>query len=424
MNTFTVGKGKYEGATNAAIQRAVDDAAAAGGGTVIVPPAVYTMNDALHLRSGVRIIGEKGAVLRKAASQESKIPDFLGYGHYEVTVVDPEKFPVGTGIHILDDQSGGFYTTVATVMAREGELLYINRMLNHDYHVKRNARVVSVFPVIEGENAHRASVEGFTLDGNAAEQSMTLNGCRGGAVFLIQCHGVKISNIEAANYRGDSISFQQCTDISVENCHVHHNAGHGLHPGSGSVRYVMQGNRVYDNSGCGLFYCLRTTHSICRKNTLENNGQSGISVGERDTNHLIVENVIRGNAAEGILFRQPDRRSGDQVIIINNVIGPDSAKSARPEIDIPAGLRQIVVRRNQITPAEKCAAIQVAKGCEAIAFQENTVAGRPQQAGDIAGETALVQTAGDVELPPVGPSALPLDGARHLNLGQLRKWEA
>ena len=116
MKTITVGEGKYQGATNVAIQRAVDDVAAAGGGAVVIPRGTYLMHDALHLRSGVRIIGAEGTILKKVPSAQSNIPDYLGYGHYEVTVEEPEKFPVGTGVHILDDNAGGFYTTVATVV--------------------------------------------------------------------------------------------------------------------------------------------------------------------------------------------------------------------------------------------------------------------------------------------------------------------
>ena len=127
MKTVTVGEGKYRGTTHTVLQRAVDEVAAAGGGTVVVAPGVYEMRDALHLRSGVRVVGRPGTVLRKAPSAESPVPAFLGYGHYEIIVAEPDKFPVGTGVHILDSGSGGFYTTVATVIGREGDRLFINR---------------------------------------------------------------------------------------------------------------------------------------------------------------------------------------------------------------------------------------------------------------------------------------------------------
>jgi hypothetical protein len=422
MRTITVTEGKYGGATGAAIQQAVDDAAAAGGGAVIVPPGIYSMRDALHLRSRVRIVGRDGAVLKKTPSVESRIPDFLGYGHYEVTVEEPDKFPVGTGIHILDDNAGGFYTTVATVIGREGDRLYINRMLNHDYHVARRARVISVYPIIDGDGVEQAAVEGLAIDGNAAEETFMLNGCRGGGVFLIRCGRVALRNLDVRNYRGDGISFQQCTDILVDRCRVHHNVGHGLHPGSGSVRYVMQDCLAHDNGNCGVFYCLRTTHSICRRNEFRNNGQAGISIGERDTDHLIEANTVAGNGEEGVLLRPPTRTGGDRVLVIGNRIGPNGARQRRAEISIPAGLSDVHILENTFA-AGASAVISLAQGSRRISFAGNKIGEREAGPGDIAGAAREVLLERPKDLPAVGPAALALEGARHLNVPRLPPWD-
>jgi len=40
----------------------------------------------------------------------------------------------------------------------------------------------------------------------------------------------------------------------VENCHSHGHAGLGLHPGSGSQRSVIRGNRLSRDS-IGIFFC-------------------------------------------------------------------------------------------------------------------------------------------------------------------------
>src|SRR5438128_158095 len=104
-----------DGLTNHTIQRMIDDRAARDGGTVEIPAGVYAMHDALHLRSGVRVVGERGTILRKVPSVSSPLVDYLGYGHREFTVAEPEKFRAGMGVHILDNNSGGFYTTVATI---------------------------------------------------------------------------------------------------------------------------------------------------------------------------------------------------------------------------------------------------------------------------------------------------------------------
>jgi len=420
--TVTVGKGKRRGATHVVLQRAVDELAAAGGGTVVIAPGVYEMGDALHLRSGVRVVGRTGAVLRKAPSAESRIPAYLGYGHYEIIVAEPDKFPVGTGVHVLDSGAGGFYTTVATVVGRDGDRLLISRMLNHDYHARKNARAVSVFPVIEGEGVHDAAVEGLTVDGRAEQQSMFLNGCRGGGVFLIGCRRVAVRRVEVKAYRGDAVSFQQCADILVDGCHIHHNAGTGLHPGSGSVRYLMQDNRVHDNGGCGVFYCLRTTHSICRRNELRANARQGISIGERDSDHWIEGNEIAGNAEEGVLWRGFTYRGGDRVVLTKNEIGPNGAKGKRSQVVLAGGLRDVCVLDNNVTPG-RAGAVRVAAGARGVSIAGNRIAGRAQRRSDVTGAVGEVSLKRPKRLPEVGPAALPLDGARHLAIERLDAWD-
>jgi len=422
MKTVTAGEGRYQGTTNAAIQQAVEDAAAAGGGTVVVAPGVYLMHDALHLKSRVRVVGRPGAILRKVPSVQSRIPDGLGYGHYEVTVEEPDKFPIGTGVHVLDDGAGGFYTTVATVIGRDGNRLYLNRMLNHDIGANRNGRVVSVYPIVEAEAVEDAAVEDLLIDGNCQQETFMLNGCRGSGVFIIRSARVAVRSVEVRNYRGDAISFQQCTDILVERCHVHHNIGHGLHPGSGTVRYIMLDCRANDNGNCGCFYCLRTTHSICRRSEFRDNAGPGISIGERDTDHLISENTIAGNGQEGIVFRAPLRQSGDRVIVIGNRIGPNGVKDNRPQIAIPNGLREVHILDNTFMPGAG-PALSVAQGCQRISFAGNNVGGREAAETDIAGAVQEVLRERPKDLPLVGPAALPLDGARHLAIPRLPPWD-
>jgi len=420
--TVTVGEGAYAGTTNAAIQKAIDDVAAAGGGTVIVPAGTYMMHDALHLRSKVRVTGREGAVLKKVPSVSSPIVDFLGYGHYEITVADPDKFRVGMGVHVLDDNAGGFYTTVATITGRKDDALFIDRMLNHDYLPRARARAVTAYPLVEGTDVRDAAVEGLVLDGNYPAETFRLNGCRGGGVFLIGCRGVRVEGVEVRNYHGDAVSFQQCVDILVADCHLHHNTGHGLHPGSGSVRYVMRKVRSHHNGECGIYYCLRTTHSILADCDLSDNGQQGISIGTRDSDHEIRGNRVVGNALAGVEFRGATRRGGDRTILRGNTVGPNGTKSAAAEIVLTRGLNDVLIEANTIAPGDR-QVLRVEAGCRRVWFAGNTVAGRPQQRGDASvAPDSEVGFESPTTFPPVGPAALPLDGARHLNLPRLPKW--
>jgi hypothetical protein len=401
--------------TGTAIQKTIDQVAASGGGTVVIPAGTYFLDNAVHLRSGVHLIGEPGTILKKIPSVSSAIPDYLGYGHYEITVAEPEKFHVGMGIHVLDNHSPGFYTTVATIIGIEGERLFLDRMLNHDYHPGENARAVSAFSLLEADQVVDVVIENLVLDGNKAEETFSLNGCRGAGLFIYQSRRVAVRNVEIRNYRGDGLSFQQDIDITVDGCHLHHNTGGGLHPGSGSVRYILQGNRIHDNGGCGIFYCLRTTHSLCRDNLIENNAGTGISIGERDTDHAITGNTIRGQGGAGISFRPPTRCSGDRVVLKNNALHENCRLAGTAEIEIEDNLHWIHLEGNTITPAGK-PAIRVGDHCSDIYIGNQSVSGHPLRPSDIAGTLDAVRFTPPLAFPAVGPDALPPNGALHLGV--------
>jgi hypothetical protein len=418
--TITVGCGDYQDQTNEVLQRAVDTVAAAGGGTVEIPAGTYRMQDALHLRDNVRVVGEEDTVLLKEPSVSSPLDGYLGYGFYEFAVKEPDKFRVGMGVHLTDDDAGGFYTTVATIIARRGDYFLTDRMLHHDYQERRNGRVISVFPLVEGYGISDASVENLTLDGNP-EETVTLNGCRGGGVFLLQSRNVRLEGVEVRHYNGDGISFQQCVDIRVCRCHVHDSRGTGLHPGSGSVRYLLEGNHVHHNGGDGIFYCLRTTHSDCVGNQIKHNGRAGISIGERDSDHWIHGNTIVDNQRQGIYFRRPVRHGGDRVRIEENTIGPNCQGEAEHEIWIESGLEDVTIAANTIQPG-KGKALSVAPECTRIYFRGNCVAGRPQESADVSGPSGAACCDAPAMSLSVGPLALPLDGAQHLHIAYLPAW--
>lgn len=419
--TITVDPAHPLGLTNRTLQLAVDEVSAAGGGVVRIPAGTYRMRDSLHLRSGVRVAGEPGTVLLKEPSISVPILDYLGYGHYEITVTEPERFEIGTGVYISDDESFGFYRTVATVVGRARDLLFIDRMLNHDYHPGRNGCVTTLFPLVSGVGVTDVAVEDLAVDGNV-EESRRMDGCRGGGVYLIGARSVRVEGVEVRHYNGDAVSFQQCADVVVRGCLLHDNAGGGIHPGSGSVRYLIQGNHARDNGGCGVFYCLRTTHSVCEDNRLEGNGAAGISVGERDTDHLIRRNAITSNRGPGIDFRRPAVHGGDRVRIEENSLGANDLALAPPadraQIRIPRGLQDVHVARNSFEPGDG-RALWVEAGARDVSFCHNTVGGRPQQGSDVAGDSASVALTSPASLPRARPEALPSDGARHLGISEL-----
>jgi len=406
LKTIKVGKDPFKGRDHAAIQSAVDEAA--GGGIVELPAGTFVLRNAVYLRSGVALVGQgERTVLRKAPAVESPLADYLGYGHYEITLEKPEPFEPGMGVIILDQNAVGFYTTTATLLRRDGNAFIIDKMLNHDYKPEAGGRVINLHPLVAADCAANVAVRGLTIDGG--DEPQRINGCRGGGVFLLQARSATVQDVEVTHFGGDAVSFQQCTDIVVRDCRVHHNRGSGLHPGSGSVRYLLAGNEVHHNDGDGIFYCLRTTHSLCARNDIHHNRGVGISVGERDTDHVLSDNDIRSNGGSGLFLRDPLRRGADRMLVEGNRF----RGNGEPEVRIAPGLRDVVLRGNRFT-AVKGEAVRIGQGAERIYLADNRLGGRPLAAAHVAGECAAACFGERPEPLHVGPAAAREEHALHL----------
>jgi hypothetical protein len=407
--------------TQDAIQREIDAKASAGGGTVTIPPGVINLSNALHLRSNVRVVGSEGTILRRISSVSSRLVDRVGYGHYEFTVEEPDLFPMGCGVYIHDDLSWGYYTTVATVIGRRGDLVFIDRPFSHDYGPGANGVVERLFSMIEGSHVSDVAIANLTLDGNL-DETRPMDGCRGAGVALHRVDRALIQNIEVTNYRGDALSIGQSTDVIVRNNRIHHNAGIGVHPGGGTVRYVIADNHIHDNGSHGIFYCLRSSHSDCGGNRIERNGDCGISIGERDTHHLIHNNTIIENSGPGIEFRKFVRRGGDHIRIERNVIGANCVQKGDHEMLIAGGHRDLCIAANRLAPAAGKKAICVEAGCEEIHLVDNTILGGLLSPDKIDAADDSIRSTPKANPTPVGPAALDRDGARHLHVHALPSW--
>ncbi|MBI3973928.1 MAG: right-handed parallel beta-helix repeat-containing protein [Chloroflexi bacterium] len=301
------------GTDNRALQAAVDYVARMGGGAVFVGPGTYLMHDSLHLRSGVTVRGSGAeTVLRKCDAAVSRLVLDGDYGEEQITVADATGFAPGMGVVIWDDRSGGFHTTVTTILAGpldptvpEEDLGFTFRVggpMQADYLVSRNATAATVFPVISGRYVEGVRIEHLTIDGNR-ERNVGLNGCRGGGIYLYRGHGTIIADCVVRDYHGDGISFQQSHGVHVERCEVSGCAQLGIHPGSGSQRPVIVDCYSHHNGTIGLFLCWRVRHGRFERNRLEANGRIGISIGHKDTDNLFVENVSVDNGRYGVYFR-------------------------------------------------------------------------------------------------------------------------
>lgn len=412
--------GDFVGTDNSSIQNAIDSCNERGGGTVEVGPGTYQMNDSIHLKSGVKVRGAgEETVLRKSVMVKSGLSADLGYGHFDISLAEPEKFKAGMGVHVQDDNSGGFYTTVATLTWQDGDRFGSSRFMNHDYSRERNTVVRSVFPVVSGYHLEDASIENLTIDGNRDENEY-LNGCRGGGIFLLQASNVAIRNVTIRDYNGDGISFQQTRDVLIEDCLYENNSGHGLHPGSGSVRPVMRRVRCLNNTHDGIFYCLRVSFSLTEDCHLEGNGRYGISVGGRDTDHLIRNNTIMSNGMNGLYFRIADEAmGGHRCHFEGNTLFENCTNEGYGEIFIDGETQDIHLLNNRITArawAGDRPAIGIVVGEEAsrIVAYGNEIEPSDALHLDNRGEPDSVSTDAPGEALAVGPDAAPADAGRHL----------
>jgi parallel beta-helix repeat protein len=350
--TITVGveNAAIVGSDNRALQAAVDYAAALGGGTVHIGPGVYEMKDSLHLRSNVAVVGAgEKTVLRKGNGHISRLATDGDYGEEQITVEDPSGFEVGMGVTVQDDHSGGFHTTVGTIIAQIDENTFrVSTPLQADCMVHNNAIANNAFPIISAYYAENIRIEGLTIDGNKANNEY-LNGCRGAGVFFYRVNNSQIIDCIVHDYNGDGISFQQSNDITVENCVSHNNGGLGFHPGSGSQRPTMRNNLAYENDDDGLFLCWRVRHGVFEGNELRNNGRYGISIGHKDSDNLLRNNIVVGNALHGVYFRdEPEYTGGHRNRLEGNQIYNNGAAGEGSGVYVDGETNDIVIVGNQI----------------------------------------------------------------------------
>ena len=292
------------GFTNAHIQAAVDRCAFLGGGVVELSAGTFRMADSLHLRTGVTVRGQgRATVLLKNPMKSARIVSFLGYGHRDLEVDKPNLFKPGDGVLIRDTNAIGFYTTVATLVRREGDVWITNRPHHHDYLERSGGVVETLFPIVSAEGIADAVLEGVRLEGNLKRNPVTANGCRACGFHALNAHRITVRNVTVRDYNGDGFGFQTCDDFTAEGCVVESCTGNGFHPGSGSNRFHMKNCIARHNRGCGLFYCLRVRHGLLEDSLFEKNGSFGISVGERDTDSVNRNLTIRLNGGAGVYIR-------------------------------------------------------------------------------------------------------------------------
>jgi hypothetical protein len=290
------------------IQAALGHVARLGGGTVRLLPGTYTLRHPVVLPSRVRLVGSGAdTIITKIPSRTVDLADDSDWYDREITLKDANGFKVGDGVVLRATNSdrGGALVIKRTLVARSGNRFKLDSGLRENLWLSGKPTCSAMFPLLTSEQTADVVVENLTLDGDRANNER-LDGNYAGCVFLQDCNRFTFRGVTARHYHGDGISFQVCHDVVVEDCHCHDNADLGVHPGSGSQRPLIRGNRLERNS-IGLFWCWGVRYGLAEKNRIEGNRDYGVSIGHHDTDNVIRDNDILGSGKVGILFRDESR---------------------------------------------------------------------------------------------------------------------
>jgi nitrous oxidase accessory protein NosD len=380
--TLSVGPEKADlvGSSEKVIQAAVDSVARWGGGTVKILPGAYRFRNAVYLQSNVRILGSGlDSVITKEPSALSKLAEDSDWFDQEITLVDARAFELGDGICIRakDADKGELKVIKRTLVARNGNRFKLHRALRENAFLPGEPTVETLFPLFSGEFIANITVENLVLDGNKANNAK-LDGNFAGCVWLQDCNRVTMRGLTARNYNGDGLSWQISHDVLVEGCHTHDHTGVGLHPGSGSQRSIIRGNRLIANDQ-GLFWCWGVRWGLAEKNIIEGNKRYGISIGHRDTDNVIRDNEVRASGEVGIFFRkepEPAFQGNRNLIEKNRILGLTQDRGIG--IDIQGQTKSVTIAGNEIRETQaprQRVGIRIGPEAEQITLHDNRIEG-------------------------------------------------
>jgi hypothetical protein len=381
--TLKVGtkSGDLVGNSDQVIQAAVDYVARLGGGTVQLLPGTFTLRNAVHLPSKIRLVGSGDeTIVTRGASESVALSADSDWYDQEITLEKPGEFQVGDGITLMaKDPNNGSQTVIKrTLVARSGNRFKLNNGLRENLWLTGKPTCSSLFPLLTSEYTSDVVIENLTLDGNKANCT-NLNGNYGGCIFLQDCNRYTMRNVTARNYDGDGISFQICHDVVVEDCHSHDNTNLGVHPGSGSQRPIIR-NKKLERNNLGLFWCWGVKYGLAEGNLIDGNTSYGISTGHCDTDNVMRNNEIRNSGKIGILFRDDSRGVdfwANRNLIENNRI-INSGGDDGVAIDITGKTKDARIINNQIIEERdpmKRTGIRIGANVGKVQLTENRITG-------------------------------------------------
>jgi hypothetical protein len=357
--SLTVGSQKADlvGATDRVIQAAVDYVARLGGGTVRVLPGTYRMRNSLFLPSNIRLIGSgTDSVLVKEPSAATKLVVDGDHWDQEVTLADPKGFQVGDGVRLVSKDPYGKGTNIVqrTLIAASGNRFKLDRRLQERFHLGGVPQIATNFAVLQCTDVADVLIENLALDGNKANNEMVDKGAfDDGSIRLDGCRHITVRKVTVCNSYCDGIVWGISHDVVVEDCRLHDGARLALHPGSGSQRSIVRGNRVL-RSAEGIYFCWGAQHGRYETNVIEDCSY-GITIGHRDSDNLIRDNDIRRSGLAGIRFRDDEGKKAfaphRNRIERNRIV--DSGSDEGVAIDVAGETEGVVLAKNELRETRK-----------------------------------------------------------------------
>lgn len=371
-----------KGFTNRAIQMAIDVLPAVGG-TVKLMQGTFILQDAVHMRSNTKLIGEGDkTVLKRDRGYKSKMVVDADFAELKATVEDASGFEVGMSVQVWDEaQSSCWDVSVGKITDIDGNTLYFDNYLIRDYHAEPGGWVSNAGSGVLVKHADNVVLSDFMVDGNK-ENTVSVDGCNGGGVAVLYSKNVLVDEVHVKNFNGEGITWQVTENVTVQNCEIEGSANIGLHPGSGSPKSRILNNNSHNNAKDGLFICWRVHHSMVKGNEFHDNDRFGICTGHKDTDVVFDGNHIYNNGSDGVnLRKEPMKNSPHQNTFINNVIENNGKKGGGYGFGLYSQAKNLVIKNNIIRDTGRKtqkAAVYVAKGFPSFIMEDNKISGHPE----------------------------------------------
>ena len=384
---LTVGqtKGDLIGKDDRVLQAAVDYVARMGGGTVRILPGTYTLRAAVHLPTGIRLIGSKAeSIITRIPSERIALAADSDWYDQEVTLSKAGGMRVGDSVvfQAKNPHSQADIVIKRKLVSRSGNRFKLDDGLRENLWLSGTPSCASLFPLLTSERTSGVTIEDLVLDGNR-QNVENFNGNYGGCVFLQDCQNFVFRGVETRNYNGDGLSFQICHDVEVDRCHSHDNADLGVHPGSGSQRPYIH-DCILERNGLGLFWCWGVKYGLAENNRIVDNINYGVSIGHNDTDNIMRHNQIIGSGKVGVLFRDENRGQdfwANRNTLEDNLI-ENSGDAKGIAIDIQGKTKDVRIVRNTIretrAPMQRVG-IRISAQAERIELVENQFSGLDQE---------------------------------------------